>query len=477
MSNSTFGLRTFKGFIAKIVLAVIGFAGTIYFARVLGSTGYGIYGTILAAAVVLNNPITGIGDACKKRVSEVDGQIGEIISVALITAIIGGAAIAALAFGIERSIGYFDISRGTILLPFMIVCISAFVITQQVLSGTGQFGNAIISDMVRSLLTIPIQIALVTLGFGVTGMVIGISTASILLVPFMLISVGTLPAIPSQNTLIDLWEYAKFSIPTGFVGATYSRLDILLLNGVLGAAAAGEYKIAYQLVLPGTMLSGVMSSGLFAEVSEKASRNQSIDTRVTNNIAFASLVSIPLAFGAGAMPSDLLTTIFGPEYKNAHFLLIGLGLYQVVATQTAQIQSIVTGSDRPDLELVVSTITVLLNITLGFGLIYLLGAIGVVIATVLAEIFRYGSYLFIARRFTTFTIFPKPLIHQMLAGILMFVIVDPIHAWFGVRSWIDLLGFVTFGGIIYIVVLSFLSEPVLITIRSIIRDARKQYLS
>lgn len=477
MTNQTFALRASKGFIAKILLAIIGFAGSVYFARILGSSGYGIYGTILAAAGVLNNPITGIGDACKKRISEEGSQRGEIVSVAITTAVIGGAVVSLLGFGIERATGYFGIDRGGILLVFMIVGISTFVITQQVLSGTGQFGNAVIFDMVRSALTIPIQISLVALGFGVTGMVIGLTTASLLLVPLMLISIGTRPVIPSKSTLKSLWRYAKFSIPTGFVGATYSKIDILLLNGVLGAAVAGEYKVAYQLVLPGTMLSGIMSSGLFADVSSKRSRGEEVNTRVTNNIAFASIVAIPLAFGAGAMPSDILTTVFGPDYQNAGLLLVGLGLYQVVATQTAQVQSVVIGSDRPDLEFSISTVTVIFNIVVGVGLLFELGAIGIVIATILAEMVRYIIYIFFARRFATFPILPKPLLHQVFAGLVMFAVVDPAHAWFGIRSWTDLIWLVTLGGGVYIGILLSLSKPILAAVKTIIQDARSQYLS
>lgn len=477
MSDQTFGLRTSKGFAAKLVLGVTGFAGSIFFARVLGPAGYGTFGTIVAAANVLDNPITGLGDACKKRINEPDVPKGEVVSMALLTAIVGGISLSIIGFGIEQLTGFFGIRNGALLLALTLVGASTFKITQQLLSGTGQFGNAVGFDMLRSVLTIPLQVGLVVLGLGVAGMVFGLTIASLVLVPILLVSIGTLPSIPTRETVESLWRYARFSVPNGFVGATYSRLDILLLNGVLGAAVAGEYKVAYQLVLPGTMLAGVMSTGLFADVSAKSSRGESIDTRVTNNIAFASLVAIPLAFGAAAMPTDLLVTVFGPQYDSAGPLLVGLGVYQVIATQNTQVTSVVTGSDRPDIGLAVDTITVVFNIVVGVIFLFEFGAVGVVSATILAALVRYGAYTHYARQFASYSPLPRPLLHQLIAGVIMFGVVELIHSWWGVRSWLDLAGIVGTGGVVYVVALLVLSEPFFIALRSVVTDAQEQYLS
>ena len=56
-----------KGLIAKIVMAVIGFSGTILFARLLGASDFGGYYLLLMIAEFLKKPVDGWSVAAKKR--------------------------------------------------------------------------------------------------------------------------------------------------------------------------------------------------------------------------------------------------------------------------------------------------------------------------------------------------------------------------------------------------------------------------
>lgn len=474
--TGSFGLEVSKGFVAKVLMLLIGFAGSIVFARVLGPAGYGAFHVVVAAANILDNPVSGLGRACKKRISEHDRDAGEILSVGLGATAILGASIGSLLLIVGPYVDYFEIENGSLFLAITFLGLIFFKIVQPMVAGRGQFGTAVFLDSLRSFFTIPLQIVFVVfLGLGVAGMVWGLVVATLLTVPIALYTLNVRPTVPDMETVVSVWKYAKFSIPSNFIGTAYSKIDILLLAAVLGAGASGQYKIAMQLVLPGAMISMVMGSGLFAEVSTLASQGEDVSQRVTNNIAFASFFAIPLFFGALAMPEAIVVTVFGKEYSEAAWLLVGLAVYQIVATQSTQVTSVVEGMDRPDIRLYIVALTLAVNIVLGVVLVYRIGAKGIVVATIVAEFIKFSSMTYFAKQHVNYEIIPSPMRWQFVSAAVMFVVVELLHRTWGVRSWFELLFIVGVGAVVYALLLVSLSDVFMHTAKSILADARKQY--
>ena len=473
--TGSFGLEVSKGFVAKVLLMLVGFAGSIVFARILGPAGYGAYHVVVALANILDNPITGLGVACKKRISEHGHDAGAILTIGLVATAGIGLTIVTVVLTVGPRLDYFDIENGPLYAAIVLFGVVFFKVLQPMVAGRGQFGTAVFLDSIRSVFTIPLQLLLVILGLGVSGMVYGLTVASLLTVPLALYVLDVRPAIPDRETVRSIWSYARFSVPSNFVGTTYSRIDILLLGAILSSGASGQYKIAMQLVLPGALVSMVMGSGLFAEVSSLSSQGEKVAQQVTNNVAFASVFAIPLFFGALAMPESIVVTVFGSEYRAAATFLIGLGVYQILESQSKQIGSVLDGLDRPDLKLYIMGVTLTVNIILGVALIYQVGAIGVVIATVIAEAVKLVSMTYFARQHVKYDIFPNPVRYQFLAAIGMFVVVELLYRWWGVSSWFDLLAIVGIGAVIYGVALASLSDIFMHTAKSILADAREQY--
>jgi len=471
----SFGLEVSKGFLGKVLLMLVGFAGSIVFARVLGPVGYGAFHVVVALANVLDNPITGLGTACKKRISEHGQDAGAILTIGLVATSGLGLLVGGLILLVGPHLDYFEIENGPLYVAVAFFGIIFFKVVQPMVAGRGQFGTAVFLDSIRSFFTIPLQLALVLLGWGVTGMIAGLTVASLATVPIALYVLDVRPAMPDRETVRNIWEYAKFSVPSNFIGTAYGKVDILLLGAILGTGASGQYKIAMQLVLPGATLSMVMGSGLFAEVSSLASRDEEVAQQVTNNVAFASVLAIPLFFGALAMPESIVVTVFGSEYRPAAILLVGLAAYQILQTQSAQIMSVLEGLDHPDLKMYIVAVTLVTNVILGVILVRRFGAVGIVIATIVAEALKFSWVTYLARRHVTYEIFPTPVRHQFVAAIGMFAVVELLHRWLGVSSWFELLAIVGVGAVVYGTVLVSLSDIFMHTAKSILSDARKQY--
>jgi O-antigen/teichoic acid export membrane protein len=309
-------------------------------------------------------------------------------------------------------------------------------------------------------------------GFGAAGMGYGLAAATLLTIPVALYFLRVVPAVPSRETVASLWSYARYSIVSSFVGRAYDRFDVLLLGALVTTGAVGDYEVAYKLTLPATMLTGVVGSGLTPKVSNRHSKGQAVATDVTNAVSYTSLLSVPIFFGALAIPKSLVVTLYGPEYATAAAFLVGLALYQVVSTQTLMYQHTLAGLDLPDVQMRVNVVTLAFNVVVGVALLAVVGPLGVVVATILAEGLRYlASMVAVRRRLKDVEVVPRALLEQALVGVVMFAVVEAAQQTVVVRSWVDLGLLVGVGAVTYGLVLLAVSPGLRFTVSSVYRDA------
>lgn len=473
--EANFGVEISKGVLAKFSMAIIGFAGSVVFARVLGPTGYGAFYILITLVNIFDNPITGWGDACKKRITEAEFPADEALGSSLIGAIVAPVFIIPIAIVFGRFTGMYDINE--LLVPFAVLfcSVSLFAATNRVLSARSNFSAAEWSDTLRSFLTTSLQLPFVLLGFGAAGMAYGVAIATALTVPYVLWKIRIKPTVPSLESLTNIGQYARYSVPNGFLGTALSRMDILLLGAFLSSASVGKYQATMQLTMAGTFIGGVASAGLMARVSEYRSRSNgdAIRRDVENSLGYASVAAIPIFFGAAAMPNDLLVTVFGPEYGEVGLALIWSALFRVINMQTKQVRATISGIDRPDINTRISVVVLVLNLGLGYLLLLEYGIVGVVAATTVSEFVKYGFATYVIKQsFDQIQVLTQPIRHQILAGAVMFFAVELAHSVVGVTWWGELIVLIGLGGVIYFSVLVPISESFRVTIRGILADAR-----
>lgn len=472
-SEVPFGAEVTKGFIAKFLLAAIGFAGTIFFARILGPVSFGGFYLLLSVIHIVKLPVDGFSEASKKRFSEsqTDRQ-----------AIAGATWLVVVAVGILGSIAAFHsgsylaaftgLEDALILFVVLFVALSLFTPFQGLLSGTGRISRTIWIDFLRSLLTTPLQLVFVLYGYGAAGMAYGLSVATLFTIPVTHYFLRTVPRIPNRDTLDQLWSYARHSSISALLSRAYSRFDILLLGLLLTPAAAAQYEVALKLTLPAILVSEVAGEGLMARVSNLDSKGRAVALDISNTLSFASILSIPIFFGALILSRSLVVTVYGPEYAKAANLLIGLALFRLFETQVSPLGQAIKGLDRPDINVRVSAVALVVNIVLGILFTIRIGSIGVVIATVIAEGFRYVSLATILRRqLPELDLLPRTLLEQLFAAVLMAVFVYGVVQFIQIRSWINLGALLLTGTVVYAVTLFACSPTHRMTVVSIIEDA------
>lgn len=472
-SEVQFGLEVTKGVIGKFLMAIIGFVGTVLFARILGPVAFGGFYLLWSIVLIAKLPIDGLSTASKKRYSESDAEKAAILGATLL-AVLVIAAVATISAVIVREelTAYTGIAGAPVLFGILFVSTTMFVPLQQMLNATGRVSRTIWIDFLRSVLTTPLQLAFVLLGTGAAGMAYGLSLGTALVIPISYLQLGTNPSIPGRKIIRRLWSFARFSIFAVTVRRIYNRFDVLLLGFLLAPSAAGQYEVALKLTLPAVFLSEVAGEGLMARVSNLRSKSEPFGIEVSNTLSFASILAIPMFLGAVVLSEPVVVTIYGPEYADAAPLLVGLAAFRVFQTQRLALGQTIQGIDRPDLNVKIGAATLLLNVVLGVVLTLRIGAVGVVIATVVAEVVSYAAIGVVVRReIPEVDLVPRTVVEQLIAGGIMAVVVVGLREVVPIASWLHLLGVVSVGALVYGAILMVISSRLRLTVRRILEDA------
>lgn len=478
MSDTTPGemslsLETLKGVSAKMIQAVLGFIGAIIFARVLGPKDFGGFYLLFTLQQLADRPLAGIGTAAKKRYSEIDAPRDEILGCLLIACLFatGVAGVGAVLFE-DWLTQFTGMEEAAIVFVVLFSTIVFFHPFQQLLAAKGLVGLETWNDTLRSVLTLPLQLGFVALGFGAAGMGYGLAAATLLTVPVIHYFLRVRPTTPSRETVHSLWTYARYSIVTRFIGKTFKRLDLLLLGWLVTTGAAGYYEAAFKLTVPASFIALIAGSGLMVKVSNLDSRGEAVADHISNTVSFVSILAVPMFFGTLVLSEELIVTAFGAQYQAGAPLLIGLAFYQVVATQSNPYRNGLNGLDLPDLGMKIDLLVVVVNLAVGIAFTLEFGAIGVVVATILAESLRYLLCMVsLKRRVPELSTFPRLFFEQVLAGFVMFGVVTLARTQVMVNSWLSLGLLVCVGAVTYGVVLLALSAHLRLTVRAVVSEA------
>lgn len=473
IGDTDFGVQVGIGVLGRAATLGVAFLGSILLARVLGPGGYGGFYLLMALVSFLDNPVTGWATACRKRLTEADFPAGAAVGSTLLGIAVAAVAVTVAAFALAPAIASFTGQQdGWLLLSALFVGMSTYLTTLEVLKGTARFGAGDWMMASRDVLRVLAQVGLVLAGYGVAGMVGGMVAANLLLAPVVLYLLGVQPALPTREHLGDVWDFARSSIPNGLVGTAQNRMDVLILGAFVGPAVVGNYEVAMRITFPAMFVAGVASNGLMGRISNRRSRDEEVALDVRNNLAYASLVAAPLFFGAAVLGGPVVVTVFSSQYAGAGAFVAGLALFHLFRSQKAILVSTINGFDRPGANLRISTVVFSLNLVLGVGLLFEIGPIGVVAATVVSEAVGYGWRAWVVRSLTpSVSLVPRPLAEQLASGALMAGVVLAGRRALPLGHWENVLALLALGVLTYFGTLVAVSEQFRGTVRAVAADA------
>lgn len=463
---------------AKFTMSAFGFVGVIIFARVLGTSGVGRYYTALAIALTLVRISAGVGQAINKRVSEAGTDPGEYLGLGLAVhaaylGVVTAALVAVAPYLPIRGIGTTDVLG--IVLVFGTV--GLFQILNRFYAGTGYPGRSFWLDTVRSVLTLAFQLALLWAGMKAFGILVGLALASLVTAVVVAVVSGVRPRTPTRETFRYTGKFARWSIPTSLVNDLYKRADPILIWFFVGTSAVGFYETALRLVLPASQLTSSISNPLQVKVSGRSSLGKDVLADVANAMTYAGLLGIPMFFGTLAMPDVLMRTFYGDEFGAGGEALVGIALFYVFYIYQLPLESAISGSDRPELVFRVNTFGLVIHLPLAVLLAQEYGLLGVIAATLTAEVLMFTAFQLVCRDVFGSVILPAPVLAQTASGLSMYVVVVQLRGTLALTHWLPVVALVGTGAAVYFAVLAIVSSHFRLTLRNVLGPLYQQVVS
>lgn len=125
-----------------------------------------------------------------------------------------------------------------------------------------------------------------------------------------------------------------------FLSQAYSRVEIVLIGFLMGAGAAGIYYAAYRVVFLLTFIPGLASLSLFPRASTLYADSISEFTELYHrSLSLIVLLGLPIAAGVWLTAHDLITLIFGEEFREAASVLrlLTIMLFFTFLSRTASV--------------------------------------------------------------------------------------------------------------------------------------------
>lgn len=470
--RSDFGEQVGFGFVGRLLTAALGLVGTVVVARMTTPDVYGLYFFIYGVADTLNNPFGGWVEGCRKRITESEAPEGEIMGAyALGLGLFTVAGVAVIALVGEVGAQYVPVDGLGQHWPVLALLFVGLNLTQQtgmILSVRPNFGYHSWIDFLKTVLKYVGQIGLVVLGYQAGGLVAGTALGLIVVAPLPFRLIGVRPQLPSRETVRRIWTFAKPKFPQSMLNTMIGRIDTILIGVLATSVFVGYYNVALRISAPAIFVTQLISNGAYGDISDLHSRGEAVAERLRHSASYSSVLAVPLFFGAMILGEEILVTAYEPKYAGAGVFLVLIALYRMLITQEQVFTSAINGLDMPYTSFRISLAKFVTNTVGSVGLFFIMGPIGVVMGSIIAQFVTYALSVYIVKmEVPALTVIPKPLLHQLVSGGVMAGVIWGLRQVVPMRSWLCVVALVGFGAAVYGVVLLTISEHHRATLRNV----------
>jgi O-antigen/teichoic acid export membrane protein len=392
-----------------VLSTVISSVGTIFIARLLGSDNYGLYAIALAAPNLISTfRDWGITTAMIKYSAEYNNEnnVAKIRSVfvsGLAFEIIVGLSLSVLSLILSQVLADF---YGRPAIVQLIQIASLFILTGALLNtasaaftGLEKMHLNSIMLVVQSLVKTGVILALLILGLGTLGAVIGFSigvlVAGITGVLLVYIMYRALPKPPEaklefiKTTKIML----KYGLPlsigailSGFLTQFYSTIMYIF---VTDNSLIGNYSVSLNFVVLITFFATPVTTMLFPAFSKLDAKKERelLQSVFQYSVKYATLVVVPVTAMIMALAQPAINTIFEGKYEQAPFFLaLSAITYLLTALGSLSIGNLINSQGFTKYNLKLTLLTVSIGFPLSFVLISQFGIIGLIVTSIVVSL-------------------------------------------------------------------------------------------
>ncbi|WP_136589166.1 oligosaccharide flippase family protein [Salinigranum halophilum] len=381
------GQNSVIAFLSQALTSVAGFVATVYIARELGEATLGVYSLVLAVVIWLKI-IGGLGiqTALKKRLSE-PGDDGPYLVAGVVTQLVVFVVLAGVVVGLGPWLSSYlrGTPVGTVVALFALTLSFAFVTTA--LEGQNRVHIASLLAPADRLVRSVVQILLIVVGFGLTGLLFGYGLGALVGTLLGVVFLSVPLALPTREHFEAITGYAKYSWLSNLSNRAFASMDTLVLGLFVADGLIGVYEVAWNLASVLAVFGVAIGTAMFPAMSELSSEGNLEEVRYlfSDSMSFTGLLLIPGLVGA-ALVGDLVLTLYGQSFSRGHLVLVVLTFSRTVYAYEFQIVNTLNALDRPDRAFRIDGVFITVNVALNLVLVWQFGWVGAAAATAVSAV-------------------------------------------------------------------------------------------
>jgi stage V sporulation protein B len=388
---------------------IIAAAGSILVARLLGSTNYGIYGvSAIPISIISLFSNWGLGTAAIRFIAQCRAQgrteeakgifftgmlAGFLIGIFFtLVAFVAAPFMAIQVFNKPELMPLIQVSSVTLLANSLLVSSQAIYIG---------FDRAEFSSLAMFLTAVTkalISPALIVLGYGVLGAVIGSSLGPLVssMVAVLVVYLALWRPLRKNGATLNFFRNLKrmirYSFPLfismllgGALGQIYSFLMALYCTEFM----IGNYKAATNFSVLIAFLATPIATVLFPAFSQLDHRKEADTLRIVfqNSVKYTALVTLPVVAALIILAQPIIQILFGPGYELTPLYLALYALTNVfIGVGGVSIGNLINSQGETKLTLMLNVIALLTGVPLSLYLIPRFQIEGLLVAMILGGI-------------------------------------------------------------------------------------------
>ncbi|MDO5844789.1 MAG: polysaccharide biosynthesis C-terminal domain-containing protein, partial [Methanocorpusculum sp.] len=252
---------------------------------------------------------------------------------------------------------------------------------------------------------------------------------------------------------LALYGFWIFLISTGSIVFTYA--DTIFIGYFMTNGDVGVYRTAFQFTTIAIFIATAVQQTLTPKISNWSANNQweKIAPPVSRGITFSLILAIPIFIGGFLLADRLLYFFYGSDFASGATACVILMVVQIVSVFITMLGVALTASDHARQSFYATATAAVLNIVLNITLIPIIGINGAAVATLISYTLNAILVAHFLKKYITVKIEIKPILHILLASLIMGAFVFIYKLFIPLDNVIVTLIPVVIGALIYSILL------------------------
>jgi len=244
-------------------------------------------------------------------------------------------------------------------------------------------------DITRPVSKLLIMVVLVSLGWGIFGVVAAYVTAAALSagVGVVLLARNARWLVDSPTRYVSIQRIMSYSLPLVFAGIIYTtvfQLDYFIIGYFEPSESVGIYRVAVQLSANVVIVNASLTAVFKPMIAERHDDRSALSKHFTLVTRWVTMLTYPVIIVLALAPETYLSILFTASFATAGPVVVVLSVGYLANAIGGPGGMMLEGLGHTRLSLLNSVALVMINFGLGVVLVKRIGILGAAIATIVA---------------------------------------------------------------------------------------------